>query len=159
LLDGYLIDVDSIKYLEPTFEGKEPIEDELLTQLNNSSLDGCEEIKSCIIASANDFIKSPPDFNGSLTNIRIGIETIVRNIAIEKGLVSNGTGNTWGPSLVYLKKIDFLSEKEEKTIASVFTFISDGAHIPIGFTEEEFVRLGRHLCASMCYFLMKKNNA
>ena len=159
LLDGYVIDAHCIKSLDPTFEGKEPIEDELLNQLNNSSLDGHEEIKSCIIASADDFIKKPPDFNGSLTNIRIGIETIVRKIAIEKGFVSNRKGNTWGPSLGFLKQIDFLSEKEEKTLASVFTFISDGAHIPIGFTEEEFVRLGRHLCASMCYFIMKKYNA
>ncbi len=159
LLDGYVIDSSDIKSLDPDFEGKEPIEDELINELTKSGLDGYEEIRSCIIASADDFIKAPPDFNGSLTNIRIGLETIVRKIAIEKAFVSNRPGNTWGPSLGHLKNINFFSGKEEKTLASVFTFVSDGAHIPIGFTEEEFVRLGRHICASMCYFVIKKYNA
>jgi len=159
LLDGYVIDSKTIKSLDPDFDGKEPIEDELLHELTKSGLSGYEEIKLCIIASADDFIKAPPDFNGSLTNIRIGLETIVRKIAIERNFVSTMVGNTWGPSLGHLKKNGFFTEKEEKTLASVFTFVSDGAHIPIGFTEEEFVRLGRHLCASMCYFVIKKYNA
>ena len=159
LLDGYAIDDNSIKSLDPNFEGKEPIEDELLNEITKSGLDENDEVKSCLLASASDFIKSPPDFNGSLTNIRICLETIVRKIAFKKKFITDRTGNTWGPSLGYLKNIGFLTEKEEKTLASVFTFVSDGAHVPIGFSEEEFVRLGRNICASMCYFVIKKYNA
>jgi hypothetical protein len=30
--------------------------------------------------------------------------------------------------------------------------------LPVGFTEEEMVRLGRSMIAAMCYFLIKKHN-
>jgi hypothetical protein len=159
LLDGYVIEANGIKSLDPNFEGREPIEDELLHEVAQSGLDENDEVKTCILASASDFIKAQPDFNGSLTNIRICLETIVRKIAVRQDFVANRSGNTWGPSLGYLKTNDFLTEKEEKTLASVFTFVSDGAHVPIGFSQEEFVRLGRNLCASMCYFVIKKYNA
>jgi hypothetical protein len=159
LLDGYEIGDKTIKSLDPNFEGKEPVEDELVNELNKSGLDENDEIVSCLNASASDFIKAQPDYNGSLTNIRICLETIVRKIAFKKDFVTNVSGNTWGPSLGYLKATDFLTEKEEKALASIFTFVSDGAHIPIGFSEEEFVRLGRNICASMCYFVIKKYNA
>lgn len=114
MLDGYVIDSNYIKSLDPDFEGKEPIEDELINELAKSDLDGCKEIQSCIIASADDFIKATPDFNGSLTNIRIGLETIVRKIAIEKAFVSTRTGNTWGQSLGHLKTIGFSLTKKKK---------------------------------------------
>ena len=159
LLDGYIIKANSIKALDPNFEGREPVEDELLHEIARSDLDAKNEVKSCVLASASDFIKAQPDFNGSLTNIRICLETIVRKIAVKRGFTANSFGNTWGPSLGYLKNEGFFTEKEEKTLASVFTFVSDGAHVPIGFSEEEFVRLGRNLCASMCYFVIKKYNA
>lgn len=159
LLDGYEIADKTIKSLDPNFEGKEPVEDELANEIGRSGLDQNDEIISCLNASASDFIKAQPDYNGSLTNIRICLETIVRKIASTKGFVTNRSGNTWGPSLGYLKTNGFFTEKEEKTLASIFTFVSDGAHVPIGFSEEEFVRLGRNICASMCYFVIKKYNA
>ncbi len=160
LLDGYQIEHKSVKALDPNYEGKEPVEDALLNELEKSGLDIDIEVKTRILASASDFLKSPSDFNGSLTNIRIALETTIRKIAIEKGFVNNkSSGNTWGPSLSFLRVNGFLVEKEEKALAAVFTFISDGAHIPIGFSEEEFVRLGRNICSSMCYFSIKKYNA
>ena len=160
LLDGYKIESKCISALDPNYEGKEPVEDALLIELEKSCLDKDEEIKKCIIASASHFLKSPSDFNGSLTNIRIALETTIREIALIKGYSNNSSsGNTWGPSLAYLKTSAFLTEKEEKALASIFTFISDGAHVPIGFSEEEFVRLGRNICSSMCYFSIKKYNA
>ena len=159
-LDGYIIESDGeIKSVDPDFEGKKPVEDELINEIERSGLDKNKDIESCVFASASDFIKAQPDFNGSLTNIRICLESLVRYIAINKGFSTERTGNTWGPSLGYLKNMSFFTEKEEKTLASVFTFVSDGAHVPLGFSEEEFVRLGRNLCASMCYFVVKKYNA
>lgn len=159
MLDGYVIEDKIIKSLDPNYEGSEPIEDLLIQEIINSGLDDNNEISDCIKRSASDFIKSQPDYNGSLTNIRICLETIVREIAIIKGFSNTSSANIWGPALSHLRGNSFITDKEEKTLASVYTFISDGAHIPIGFSQEEFVRLGRNLCASMCYFLIKQYNA
>ena len=46
----------------------------------------------------------------------------------------------------------------EKGLTGVFSFISPGSHIPVGFSEEEFARLGRSLAVSFCYFLAKQFN-
>ena len=159
LLDGYKIEDDIIESLAPNFKGHEPVEDALLKELDNSSLQNRDNVKRSINASADDFVKAQPDYNGSLTNIRIALETLVREIACSKGFSPTGSGNTWGPSLAYLKSVSFIDQNEEKALAAVFTFVSNGAHIPLGFSHEEFVRLGRNMCSSMCYFVIKKHNA
>ncbi|HAV1338197.1 hypothetical protein CGG78_24015 [Vibrio parahaemolyticus] len=160
LLDGYGIEGNQISALDPNFAGHEPVEDELLKEIDNSNLSNKGSISQAVKASAEDFIKAQPDYNGSLTNIRIALETIVREIAILNGFVNTrGGGNTWGPSLAHLRMCGFIDTKEEQALAAVFTFISNGAHIPLGFSHEEFVRLGRNMCSSMCYFVMKKFNA
>lgn len=160
LLDGYKIEGKSLIALDPNDEGEGSVEDALLTELEISGLDSDGKINNCIVASASDFLKSPADYNGSLTNIRVALETTIREIALVKGYTNSRTSsNTWGPSLSHLKACNFLREKEEKALAAVFTFISDGAHAPIGFSEEEYVRLGRNICSSMCYFSIKKYNA
>tara|TARA_R110001583_G_scaffold183984_1_gene342866 strand:+ start:2168 stop:2917 length:750 start_codon:yes stop_codon:yes gene_type:complete len=159
LLDGYLIENKSIRALDPNFDGQEPVEDALIVELDNSTLHNKDSIKRAVKASADDFVKVQSDFNGSLTNIRIALETLVREIAFTKGFTTTRTGNTWGPSLGYLQTNGFICQKEEQTLTSVFTFISDGAHVPIGFSQEEFVRLGRNMCTSMCYFVIKQFNA
>ena len=159
LLDGYKIDDQSIEALDPNFHGHEPVEDALLKELDRSSLQNRGGIQQSIKASADDFVKAQPDYNGSLTNIRIALESLVREIAFTQGFSTSRNGNTWGPSLAYLKDNNFFDKKEEQALASVFTFISDGAHIPLGFSHEEFVRLGRNMCSSMCYYVIKKYNA
>ncbi len=159
LLDGYLIEDKSIKALDPNFVGFEPVEDALIKELDSSSIQNKAGIIRSVKASADDFVKAQPDYNGSLTNIRIALETLVREIALEKGFTTARTGNTWGPSLGYLKTNGFIDQKDENALASVYTFISNGSHIPLGFTEAEFVRLGRNMCTSMCYFVIKKYNA
>jgi len=122
-------------------------------------LQNSDNIKHSINASADDFVKAQPDYNGSLTNIRIALETLIREIACIKGFNPTGGGNRWGTSLIHLRTVGFIDQNEEKTLASVFTFISNGAHIPLGFSHEEFVRLGRNICSSMCSFVIKKYNA
>lgn len=159
LLDGYLIEEKSIKALDPNFVGVEPVEDALIKELYDSALQNKVGIKQAVKASADDFVKAQPDYNGSLTNIRIALETLVREIALEKGFTTTRTGNTWGPSLAYLKTNGFIDQKDESALSSVFTFISNGSHIPLGFSQAEYVRLGRNMCTSMCYFVIKKYNA
>ncbi|WP_088134338.1 hypothetical protein [Vibrio gazogenes] len=159
LLDGYQIESNSVKALDPNFVGREPVEDALIKEAQKSSIVHKQDIVNAITRSADDFIKAQPDYNGSLTNIRIALETLVREIAFDKGFSTVRTGNTWGPSLNYLRTKGFIDQKDENALSSVYTFISNGAHIPLGFSQEEFVRLGRNLCYSMCYFVIKKFNA
>ncbi|MBM7073109.1 hypothetical protein JQC92_13910 [Shewanella sp. 202IG2-18] len=159
LLDGYLIEGKLIRALDPNFKGYVPVEDALIMELDGSSLQQKANIKNSVKASADDFVKAQPDYNGSLTNIRIALETLVREIALEKGFTTTRAGNTWGPSLGHLESCGFIDKKDENALSSVFTFISNGAHIPLGFSQAEFVRLGRNMCTSMCYFTIKKYNA
>ncbi|MFW8591043.1 hypothetical protein ACOI22_09600 [Glaciecola sp. 2405UD65-10] len=159
LLDGYLIEEKSIKALDPNFVGFKPIEDALIKEIDSSTLQNKASVIQSVKSSSDDFIKAQPDYNGSLTNIRIALETLVREIALERGFTTARTGNTWGPSLGYLKTNGFIDQKDESALSSVFTFISNGSHIPLGFSQAEYVRLGRNMCTSMCYFVIKTYNA
>jgi hypothetical protein len=83
--------------------------------------------------------------------------------AIAKARSARYPGNfdetKWGQAAVYLRKSGFIKQHEEGGLTGVFSFLSQGAHTPIGFTEEEFTRLGRSLTVSFCYFLVKTWNA
>ena len=158
LLDGFKIEEKTIRSLEPIIESAEAVEDDLTNELNNSSLDSSNEVIRHIRISAESFKKPSPDYNGCLSHSRIALETIVRAIATGKGLEINEASKAWGRSLSHLKSTGFITKKEEDAIASTYTFVSDGAHVPVGFTEEEFVRFGRNLAMSLCYFIIKKFN-
>lgn len=56
---------------------------------------------------------------------------------------------------MHLRTSGLITEGEEKGLAGVFTFVSPGAHSPVGLSETEMVRLGRSLVVGMCYFLIK----
>lgn len=158
LLDGYRVEQGSIIKIEPFLEGVESIEDDLTKELQNSNLPSREEIKKQIIDSADDFKKAEPDYNGCLSHSRIALETLIRDIAQDGVFHVTDEGKAWGSSLGYLQKTGFISNKEEQALSSVYTFISEGSHVPLGFTEEEYVRFGRNLATSMCYFTIKLFN-
>lgn len=63
-----------------------------------------------------------------------------------------------GKSLNILKANGFITNDEEQAIASTYKFVSDGSHIPIEFTREEYARYGRNLIMTVCYFIIKKQN-
>jgi len=154
LLDGFKIEENKILRIEPFIESSEPVEDDLTNELNKSNLNSSNNITRHIKLSAETFRQLSPDYNACLSHSRIALETIVREIAKHYGLDSK----TWGKSLSHIKTKRVITNKEESAIASTYTFISDGAHVPIGFTEEEFARLGRNLAMSVCYFVIKKFN-
>ena len=158
LLDGYRVEKSEIIRVEPFIEANEPIEDDLTKELHKAYLSTFEDIVRHIRLSAESFKKSTPDYNGCLTHSRISFETLVREIAENKGFIVKSESKVWGESLAHLRTSGFISEKEENAIASSYTFISDGSHIPVGFTEEEFARFGRNLVTSVCYFIIKKFN-
>ena len=158
LLDGLKIQNKEIQAIEPVIEGAQPLEDDLTNELQVSGLPSTDEITRLIRLSAESFRKSTPDYNACLTHTRVALETIVRTIAGSYGLEIEQESKAWGRSLSHIKSAGFVSNKEEAAIASTYTFISDGAHIPVGFTEEEFTRFGRNLAMSVCYFIIKKLN-
>jgi len=158
LLDGFKIEEKTILRLEPIIESTHAVEDDLTNELKSSNLDSSSDVIRSIKLSAESFRKSSPDFNACLSHSRIALETLVRSIAENKGLEINEPNKAWGKSLSHLKKTNFIANKEEGAIASTYTFISDGSHVPVGFTEEEFVRFGRNLAMSVCYFIIKKFN-
>ena len=51
-----------------------------------------------------------------------------------------------------------ISKKEEEGLTGVYSFISKGAHKPVGLDEKEMARLGRSLAIGMSYFIIKCHN-
>ena len=159
LLDGFKIEGNKLVRLEPVIEAVESLEDDLSRELEASGLSSTSEINRHIKLSAESFRKSTPDYNACLSHARIALETIVRSLAKKHSFEVNQENKAWGMSLSHIKSVGVVTSKEENAIASTYTFISDGAHIPVGFTEEEFVRFGRNLAMAVCYFIIKKANA
>ncbi len=150
-LDGYKVESNSLISIEPTIDGVVAFEDELINELINSTFLKKDEVKNLINESAEAFKNS--DFNQCLSKARIALETIIRTIAIDK---YNNSNDVWGNALLKLKTESFITQKEEELIAKLYSFISDGSHIPLGFTQEEYTRYGRNLAMSKCYYIIKK---
>jgi hypothetical protein len=150
-LDGYKIQNNAIISIEPTIDGVVAFEDELTNELISSTFSKKEEVKDLINESAEAFKNS--DFNQCLSKARIALETIVRTIAIDK---YNNSNDSWRNALLKLKNESFITQKEEELMGKLYTFISDGSHIVLGFTQEEYARYGRNLVMSKCYYIVKK---
>lgn len=151
LLDGYKIQNNAIISIEPTIDGVVAFEDELTNELINSTLLKKDEIRNLINESAEAFKNS--DFNQCLSKARIALETIIRTIAIDK---YNNSNDNWKNALSKLRTESFITQKEEELIGKLYGFISDGSHIPLGFSQEEYARYGRNLAMSKCYYIIKK---
>ncbi|MDX9900795.1 MAG: hypothetical protein RBT22_04765 [Aliarcobacter sp.] len=149
-LDGYKIQNKEIISIEPTIDGVVAFEDKLTNELINSTFSKKEEVKDLINESAEAFKNN--DFNQCLSKARISLETIVRTIAIDK----YNFNDSWGNALSKLKTESFITQKEEELMGKLYSFISDGSHIPLGFTEQEYVRYSRNLATSKCYYIIKK---
>ena len=155
LLDGYKItDTNTIISVEPEVIGRVAMEDELTNEIKNSSLSKKDDIMKFIIESEEAFKNATPDYNGCLSKSRIALETMVRS----KNEDETGTNESWGRTLNILKDNGFITNEEEKAISSTYTFVSDGSHKPLGFTEEEYARYGRNLIMTVCYYIIKKQN-
>lgn len=160
-LDGYRIEGGQLVPLDPTIPSATPIEDDLTAELERSGLPEAGDVKQAMTKSEEAFRRMPPNYNECLTEARIALQHLGRTIGVSRRQLRGGSFDEekWGQVLAYLRKSDLISEKEEEGLAGVFSFVSPSAHIPLGFTEEEMTRLGRSLCASMCYFLVKLYNA
>lgn len=160
-LDGYLIEDHQLRKTEPELEGGVPVEDDLSREIDSCSLADAREVARLLENSAVSFRRTPPDLNGTLTNARVALQTLATSISAfyESSQPSGFDDKKWGQVLAHLRTSGFVTEEEEKGLGGVFTFVSPGAHAPVGLSEVETARLGRSLAVSMCYFLVKQFNA
>jgi hypothetical protein len=161
LHDGWLIEDGRLVRVTPGAEEATGVRDALLEELEASDLDGDGEVRRCVEESADAFVREPPDFNDSTTKVRIALESTARRAAAQRAAAGGAPypTDTWGNALAYLRNAGVLELEEEQTLARVYTFISPGAHIPAGVTDEEWARLSRTFALSSCYFLLKKHEA
>ncbi len=155
LHDGWAIEDNALVRLTPEAEEITGVRDRLFEDLEGSGLDDDGEIRRMLGEAADDFKAEEPDFNGSTTKVRIALETTARRAAAS---LESGTAveYTWGSALAFLRDAEVLEQTEEEVVARVYTFISPGAHVPAGITEEEWARLSRTFGLASCYFILKK---
>ena len=161
-LDGYAKERDECDSelnrfvpTEPIIEDAAAVEDDLTKEIRRSGLDDTEGILRVLDSSATAFLND--DFNGSLNNARVALQTLATSIAQARLPSQPGSFDStkWGQVLTYLRTSCFITEQQEKGVAGVFSLISPGSHTPIGFSEKEFARLGRGFALSTCYFLVR----
>ncbi len=165
-LDGYVIErndygteLDRFVAVEPVIVGAAPERDDLTLELDRSRLSDATDIRRLVEDSAAAFRRE--DFNACLAESRVALETLARSIAIARQKLRPGAFDPakWGQVITYLRTSVFLDASEEHGLTGVYSLISRGSHMPLGFTDREFARFGRSLALSACYFLTKRVNA
>lgn len=163
LLDGYIIQDKKLLQTEPSIADAAPFEDDLIEALQNSGAPRAQEIIAKINDSAGAFRATPPDYNASLVNARVALETLAGDVAAHAVLLQQipATYNSskWGEVLAFLRSSGEITVEEEKGLAGVFGLLSPGAHRPVGIPEDQMTRLGRSFALNMCWFLLKNHLA
>ena len=156
-LDGYVITNAEFIPIDPSITGSPPVEDDLTRELGNSGLPKASDVIRKLAESADLFRASTPNYNASLNDARVAMQTVATDIANARVTAHPGTFDPtkWGSVINYLRASGFITAEEEKGLVGVFGFVSPGSHRPLGFSELEFARLGRSLVTCMCWFLVK----
>jgi len=159
--DGWIVENSALVRVTPAAEEITGIRDKFLQDICSSGLDKNGAINKAVEDSSKNFVAEPPDFNASTTNVRIALETVARRAAEATANIKGGgyPEDSWGKALKFLRSTGVIELPEEKILARVYTFISPGAHIPKGITEEEWARLAKTFGLSSAYFLLKKYEA
>lgn len=159
-LDDYEVAQGQLRAVEPELPGAASVEDALTAEVHRSGLPSADGVIGLLEQSANAFRQSPPNYNACLSNARAALQTLATEIAQARQKKAGGAfqADKWGQVLVYLRTSGLLTKTAEDLASNVYTFISPGAHQPIGLSEEELVRLGRGMAVSICYFLVKLHN-
>lgn len=156
-LDGYTIFGGTIKSEDPIADQLITMEDSLAALIHQTRVPQASDIVTLMKNSAEDFMKLPPDYNGCLSNIRTVLETLPKSLAasVQSKCGENKDTSKWRNAISYLKGKTFLSEKEEQTLISIYSLLSE-QHRPVLITEEEMVHFARTLSLSGCWLLAKK---
>jgi hypothetical protein len=161
LLDGYVIEGRKLVQTDPAIAGVAPLEDDLIDALQNSGAPRAQKIIAKINDSAGAFRSTPPDYNASLVNARVALETlasdVAAHIASQQPTPATYNPSKWGEVLAFLRSSGEITVEEEKGLAGVFGFLSLGAHRPMGIPEDQMTRLGRSFALNMCWFLLKNH--
>jgi hypothetical protein len=160
-LDGYSITNGKLIPQDPAILDAPPVEDDLVRALQNCGLTDADAIVRKLNVSTESFRRAEPNFNASLTDARIALQTLAASIAKTRQMSHPGNFDeaSWGSVLAYLRSSEFVTEDQEKGLAGVFRFVSPGAHLPLGLSEMEMTRLGRSFVLGMCWFLVKRFTA
>ncbi len=163
LLDGYLIHDKRLVQTDPSIADAAPLEDDLIVALQESGTPRALEIIQRITASAEAFRATSPDYNASLVNARVALETLAADIAadvVARQFVDElNPPSKWGEVLAFLRNCAQITAEEERGLAGVFGFLSPAAHRPVGIPEDQMARLGRSFTLNMCWFLLKNHLA
>jgi hypothetical protein len=157
MLDGYEVRDRALVRADPSLADAPPIEDDLLAALAASQAPSREDIIRKIQDSAQAFRAVPPDYNASLTNARIAMETLARDIAADLASSAQPLSyepSKWGSVIAHIRRSGAITDEEERGLAGVYGFVSPGAHRFVSVSEEHMTRLGRSLALNMCWFLL-----
>lgn len=161
LLDGYIIREKKLIQTDPSISDAAPLEDDLIVALQNSGAPRTQEIITKIGDSAAAFRATPPDYNASLVNARVALETLASDIAAhvasQRQISAAYNPSKWGEVVAFLRSSGEITTEEEKGLAGVFGFLSPGAHRPVGIPEDQMTRLGRSFALNMCWFLLNNH--
>ena len=163
LLDGYIIQDKKLVQTDPSIADAAPLEDDLIDALENSGMPRAQAIIAKINDSAGAFRATPPDYNASLVNARVALETLAgdvsSDVASQQRIPATYDPSRWGEVLAFLRSSGEITAEEERGLAGVFGFLSPGAHRPVGIPEDQMMRLGRSFALNMCWFLLKNHLA
>ena len=163
LLDGYIIQDKKLAQTDPSIADAAPLEDDLIDALENSGMPRAQAIIAKINDSAGAFRATPPDYNASLVNARVALETlagdVASDVASQQRIPATYDPSRWGEVLAFLRSSGEITAEEERGLAGVFGFLSPGAHRPVGIPEDQMTRLGRSFALNMCWFLLKNHLA
>lgn len=158
-LDGYAIQGKRLVHTDPSIVDAPPIDDDLIEALQTCAAPRKADIVQKINDSAQAFRASPPDYNASLVNARVAMETLASDIALD--IASPGQPPfdppKWGEVLGYLRKSGEVTVEEEQGLAGVFRFLSPRARRPVAIPEVQMARLGRSFALNMCWFLLQNH--
>jgi hypothetical protein len=161
VLDGYLIEGKQLRSGDPSMGDAAPIDDDLLHELSTCGAPRADDIIRRINGSSDAFRRTPPNYNASLNDARVALETLAADIAHARSAPA-GAGfepTKWGSVIQYLRSSGLITLEEERGLAGVYGFLSPGSHRPLGMSEEQMARLGRSLALNMCWFLLKRQLA
>lgn len=159
LFDGWAVEEGQLARVSPDAEEETEIREKMWEDLEASGLDEDGAIRQSVENAGAALATETPDYNASITNVRIALETVARRAATQRA-TDSGTDYedaSWGRALDFLRNVGVLDQGEEEILARVYTFISPGAHVPAGVTDEEWARLARTFGLSSAYFILKKN--